>query len=431
MKISAPQWIYHYLPIGFALTFFVFPIADIQPYKEFFLYSTIFLGLWYYNDRINFSLLKPLKIPLVLIAVFLSIALISLIFSVDPYESLKKIKVSIIENVFMLILIYLICINFDQKSYQRLFYGIGAAFSIHAIINIVLWQQNGGFPYRSGGLLDTPGGEMFGIWAAFFLAYSVALTIYYHKKLGVFLLLLALVSIIANNTRATYIGVLAMLTFAPFFLAYSRRNKIILSTAILLGSVCFYSLLGQQVSENKHDYTKIFSKLELIVNMPPAEMEKLDRVYGMDGGIAIRLSLWKSAMLSILQNPLLPRGYGQDLYLKTLKQENQNTPENLPYEHYPQLHNDFLGMWYALGFIGLLAFTGFFIYTIRTCINVSQCSKNNLDIAFSVFIGLGIVTEAVAMFFGTYFTGSEAKIIFMLMAIITALYVRNKIPSSA
>lgn len=396
------------------------PIAHITSIQNIALWGFLLVGMLRYSKE---NLKKFMSFKVFLFAYFLLflLALISIQYSIQPKESIDEIRSEILKPFIILLFIYFYTIKIDYKRIIIFFIFLALALFFHTILNILVWIYNGGWPFRAGGFLDNSGGERFGIYATYALSMSIALFFTKYKKLAFIFLVLSLISIVANNTRATFIGMIFI--FICYFI-FMCKNKIFKLSSLILVFVSIISFIFY--SKNLHtrfNAFNLFTQAEYFFQYSPSQYDKLVSEHNMDISIIARVAMWKSVVLYRIQNPFTPQGYGRFLYKKQIQKLWKDTPQNIPFVLYSQLHSDFMSMFFSLGIIGLFAF----IVILGNFFRISYyLYKNSEEYSFiGIFLFLGLSGHIASMLFGSFFGDSEQVYFYILYAFGLALYLKT------
>lgn len=406
-----------------AIYFFSLPIAGVTSIQSISLalFIVIFLVKNYKNLQIKSILIY--KNIIITFSILLFLALLSLFFTPDIKETLKEIKSELIRSFIVMAIFFLYTILNEKNKITHILYIIFAILIIHTFINLQIWYSHGMWPYRAGGLLDSGGGERFGIWATYTLAICIAFLFSKYKFFIIPIIGIAITSIVANNTRATFLAlILILLCYLIFFLKNKYlKSFLLLSTTVFLIFFIYYS---QKFSTRYNAHT-VVTNLSMITKYSPKEDKKLVRKHKWDNSTVIRLSMWKSVIIYRFNEPFFPQGYGRFNYGKGITNNFKDSPKNLPYKIFPQTHNDFIGTLYSLGIIGLLVFIYFLYYQLKISYKIFKKSTNESYKILSVFIFLGSIGFITSMMFGSFFGDSEVKFFYPLYGIILGIYYKE------
>ena len=413
--------------IFLSIYFFSLPIAHFAAVQSISSALFILTFLIQNHSKIELNLILKYKNVIYVFLIFILLALISLFYTPDIQESIKEIGRELIRNFFVLFLfVYYIYLS-DDKKIKNIFIIIASILLIHTLLNIGVWIYNGGWPARTGAFLDgtikgirSGAGERFGIWATYMLSISLAMIFQKYKKIGYLFLFFSILSIMANQTRATFISTILIfiITFFTFF--KSKKIKLTILLLIFLAGSLFYQYSSKL--SPRYDVKHIVLNLKKVINTPPSKFQNL----GIEYSTYTRLAMWKSVILYRLKDPFIPQEYGRFLYGKSIKSNFKNQPENLPLHIYAQTHNDFIGMLYSLGLIGLVIFIYFLYYQLKISYILSKIKTNSLYRIFGIFIFLGTIGFIGSMMFGSFFGDSEAKFFYPLYGMVLGLYLKVK-----
>jgi O-antigen ligase len=403
------------------------PIAHVTSIQNIALWGFILVGISKF-DKKTLVQFFTFKVFLISYLFLLILAIISIKYSIQPKESISEIRSEIIQPFVVLLFTYFYTMKIDHKRTIYFFTLICIALFFHTILNLLVWIYNGGWPARTGGFLDgTIGttiraGERFGIYATYALSMSIALFFTKYKKFAFIFLVLSLISIVANNTRATFIGMLFIFISYFIFIYKNKLIKFSLLTIIVLSIISF--IFYSKNLHTRFNAYNLLSKTEYLVKYSPSEYDKLIKEHNMGFSAVSRLAMWKSALLYRIQDPLIPLGYGRFLYKKELKQVWKNEPQNIPFVIFSQLHSDFMSMFFSLGIIGLLAFITILVYFFKAS---HYIYKHNIQYRFiGIFFFLGLSGHIASMLFGSFFGDSEEIYFYILYAFALALYLKTK-----
>lgn len=392
----------------------------------------IFFLLFEYKNLRWQSILTQKKI-LFIFSGFFILALISLWFTPDVVETLKEIKKELLKNFIIMAIFFYFTLRQDNINLQKILYIIFISLTFHTLYNIYTWIDHGGLPFRAGGFLDNGGGERFGIWATYALAFSITLFFTYSKKIAILCFLISLLSIIANNTRATYVAVILIaLTFFTLFMN-NKKSKFLFIGILLVIFSLFYEFSDSLSS--RYNIKNTISKTQMLLELKPFEFDKFEKEYGIDYSISARLAMWKSVILYRTQEPFIPQGYGRFVYGKGIQNNFKHEPENIPFDAYAQTHNDFFGFLYGLGLFGLILFIYFLYLHLKISYFILRNTQNKLHKTFTTFTFFGLIGFIGSIMFGSFFGDTEAKLFYCLYGILLGIYYKetheNHISTSA
>ncbi|MDD2888477.1 MAG: O-antigen ligase family protein [Aliarcobacter sp.] len=342
-------------------------------------------------------------------------------------ETIREIKSEFVKPLIWFLLIYFLISLSDKQNMNKLFFLLGCVLIFHTILNIAIWIDNGGWPSRTGGLLDgtivalniSAVGERFGIWATYALSFALSMTFSKYKKFAYLFIIIALISIIANHTRATFIG--TILIFLVYFI-FLYKNKIIkvLSLSLIILSILFFSIYSKNFGERFNIYNMVTS-LKYLNDYTPSQFKILEDNYGLGYSTVTRLAMWKSVIVYRIEEPFIPQSYGRFLYGKSLSEIYKDKIENIPYVVFPQAHSDFMSMLFSLGIFGLIFFLLLLGYTLK--VSYALTKDENYK-SFGVLVFLGTFGYIGSMMFGSFFGDTEQIFFYILLGATLAIYVR-------
>ncbi|WP_170019319.1 O-antigen ligase family protein [Campylobacter sp. RM16190] len=411
----------------FGIYIFVLPISHVTAAQSISL--GLFVLLVLLSDCKNFVFKDILAIKNILF-IFIGLLILSyfsLLYSVDTAQSFKEANSELLKNIIIMLFVFLYFKSLPEpllEVYMRLIY---ISIAVHMLINIYIWHHFG-FEFsvntRMGGLLDGAleqgggAGERFGIWATFFLAFALSLWYFSDKKFAILALFLALINIVANQTRATYVGVILIFMLLFTVMPKKRVTRALFFIILAISTVSFYKFSDNLSS--RYNLTHVNEYMSLL-NETPAKMRDY-KEHGLDYSIATRLSMWKSALLYRMDEPFIPTGYGRSLYGKSITKLMDE--QNRPFVVYSQVHNEFIGVFFSLGIFGLLLFLALWFYYFKMSIVLLRSDESRFKIFgfFSFFGGVGFVAS---LCFGSFFGDSEAKFFYLLFGMICAITYRK------
>ncbi len=407
----------------FFLSIFLFslPISRVTAIQNisfvlFVLLSFLILKNIHYRKILSFQLYLFLLVGLI------TISIISIGFSIEPKETISEIRGELVKPFIISLIIFLFFYKFDDIKIQKIFFIIVVSLGFHTLLNIYIWFEHGLWPYRAGGLLDSGGGERFGIWVTYSLAVAIALFFTKYKKIAIFFLVITLVSIVANNTRATFVAAVMILFF--FFLLF-YKNKIMkysILTIIILSILSF--IIYSKNFDTRYNAFNIISAVKHMDSYTPSEYDKLVIENNLGHSTVARLAMWKSILLYRGDDLFTPQGYGRFLYGKSIKKIFEDKKENIPYSLFAQAHNDYMTIFFSLGLIGLLLFIVLLGYLLKILHYIYL--NNHQYRPYVIFIFLGTIGYMSSMMFGSFFGDSEKIYFYILYGITLALYLKTK-----
>lgn len=396
------------------------PISNVTAIQNISIFMFILLII-ITNNKIYKNIIK-IKKYLYLILGIIFLALISILFSIDPKETISEIRGEILKPFIISLFIFIFMLKRNIKEIYTVILLILISLFVHSVINLIVWYEGGLWPFRAGGLVDSGGGERFGIWATYALSISFALFFTKYRNIGIVLFVVFLLSIIANNTRATFVGTILIFIFY-FIFFYSNKIIKFASLFMLLLFLVIFTFYSKNFDTRYNVYNMI-SKIKHLDNYSPNDYDKLVKEHSLGNSSIVRLAMWKSVFLYRVNEPFIPLGYGRFLFDKQIKDIWINNSQNIPYKIYKQAHNDFLSIFLSLGIFGLSFFILFLYYLLK--INYFIFKYNKEFKFVGVFIFLGTIGYIASMMFGSFFGDSEQLYFYALYGISLALYVKTK-----
>lgn len=409
----------------FSVYIFVLPIAHTAAIQSFSL--VLFLLLLAITDfkKVDFKNLLKIKWLLVILFAFIVLAYLSLFYSIDIKLSLKEVNKELVRNVLVMILVFLFFSTYSIDKITPYIYSIIAILFIHTIINLYTWYlADFSFNVRTGGLLDgyinKGGGERFAIWTSFAISASIAIFLYKNKFIGAIFFILSLLSMFSTQTRAGYLAAICMIVLIAFATIKSRLIKVL--------TILFFIIFIIGVYLNSHNFSyrynlKASNDYIALMKKAPNEMGEEYKKLNLDYSISSRISMWKAAIIHILDHPFEPTGYGRFLYGKNIVK--LNSKENQPFAVYSQVHNEFIGVLFSLGIFGLILFLSFWIYFLKKSYSLIKNNINNVASIFGFTMFFGGIGFIVNLCFGSFFGDTEAKFFYMMFGIILAISIKN------
>jgi len=400
---------------------FSLPIAGVTAVQNISL-VLFFIVCFIVSKDIQYKEVISLRIYLMIILGLVVTSIISVYFSIEPKETISEIRGELIKPFVLSLIVFLFIYVFDDNKIKKIFFILFAALFFHTLLNMYIWIDNGLWPFRAGGLLDSGGGERFGIWTTYSLSMAIALFFTKYKKIAILFFLLSLISIIGNNTRATFIGMI-MILFFYFFIFY--KNKIFKYSIITLITLSIISfIIYSKNFETRYNAFNVVSAIKHMDSYSPSEYDKLVTEHSLEHSTTARLAMWKSVLLYRGEDLFTPQGYGRFLFGKSISKIYENEKENIPYMIFAQAHNDYMTIFFSLGLIGLLFFLALFAYLLKVLYYIFIHSSDYK--AFAVFTFLGTIGYMSSMMFGSFFGDSEKIYFYLLYGITLALYLKTK-----
>ena len=407
-------------------------VTVFLPAKEMLAELLILLALMFWGFKIVQRgelkfIHEPLNFP---ILSFISICILSLVWSNSPMVSLKELPLFLAGP-----LLYFIITNNikDDQQINRILTIIiivGSLFGIYGIL-----QYNGiDFSFWTGNIRRQNVFGLFGnvnYFAEYLiipLAITVPLFFSSQNRIKKLLLLIGILamggSLILTFTRGSYLGFGTSLIFMFFLFNFSigksfiKDNKKLL-VIIFLAVIIIISLIVIPNPLNKP--STVIYKIKNRVSITQLTQST---------SIKVRIAIWKFTSLIIRDYPLLGSGIGTFKYNSLRYQakffDQRQNRSFYPYKIADKVHNEYLQLWAELGIIGLLIFIwliiSYFNYGIKILKKIKGHHKQ------SILIGLmgAIVAVLVDGIFGFPLHLPATIVLFWLSIGLTIALGRNK-----
>ncbi|MCX2717304.1 O-antigen ligase family protein [Helicobacter sp. MIT 21-1697] len=403
--------------------------------------------------------IKALRLPLSFMAIVVIMAYISLFFAVNVSETKHLIRQFLLEPSLFMIMSFLLTMRLKEAQLQIVWFLLCCAFFYHPLATMYDFYANGGGSLGYRAMLPhyhiPPTAYVFYLLFAFSFAYVSFLKTRGLIKciFGIFTLL-GIYAFICNGGR---FGALALITMmcAPFVFFTYKRKKIALLGLFLtlcLGGFALYHFSSSW--QDRFNFHKIANNFMQVWHTPPSEMGQFagescqtwvkcsphslnkHSDITMEYSSLERISLLKSTLLAIADNPLRPNGYFFWQFPYNIQQifplDSLNHPfslrdygdtfisNNAHNHNYPSSIFFELGL---VGFVGFSLFVGYFFYAFY---------KANIDFSSSAFmdtmgvnvrhifigsIGLALLGLIVANFFDCFPVREGQIFLFVLLGV--------------
>lgn len=361
--------------------------------------------------------LQPLKSWIFANIGIFSIGLVSLFFCFDVLQTSKAIIFFLIFPFFISCITFILFSNMETKNFNAII----LIFTLHSLFTIGVYIFTS--DTRAIGL-----GNHSIVPYAFFLLISFALSLAIlmytkFKTIAIVLLIASLFALYCNGTRASIFSVIIMLILAFLYPQY-KHKKIIATSFLVLIVICTFIFI--KWSENlspRYNFYQMIKSLPNVWAYSPAEMKKFDARYTdilgsnqesknssasnpiFESNALQRLALYKSALNTIQDDPLTPRGYYSRFWSSNLPTNMDSS--NIPYLLTPQhthIHNEILSSFFELGLIGGV------LYLVTFLIPMIWSLRHRNIYGFLLFT---ITSSAFAMsLFDSIFSFTSIKIVF-------------------
>lgn len=455
LKLYFSVWL---LVIGYFL------ISVITPFRfgGIFLFIGGILFLYYlYKSGFKLSIkeeFKPLSFWILTFLGVIIMALISTHFAFNTKETLKMILVFLIFPFMLTLYFYFLIKNMSQKALKLFLILLGIAIISHPIATIYDFASN----FSNHDIRATGFNEELIIPYSIFLILSLALSISlafllkgYYKLLGILLVLICLFSMFANGSRALIFCFLIMLIASLLLFSYAYKKIILPSSIIILILISITTYFYSTKLSLRYDVKNIIDHLGIVLKYTPAEMgrfdkncfkeksdyicssfsgKNIDKRFSFDVSTLNRLSLNKSGLEAILQNPFRPNGYYSRFFAYNLSNIFKPNSINYPYpinktthiSYYDHIHDMILSFIFELGVVGFLFVAFNFIWVLtKTYQKFITTSYNYQKIFTSAYI-LFLLGFSISMLFDSMLSFPKFNYIFFaLQGIILGLIFRK------
>lgn len=333
------------------------------------------LGFWR-EYRGLMRALGGIWFALVCLLVVVIMAYISLFFAVDSKATLQAIRQYLLEPSLFLVLAFFIATKLDERGLRLLLLGLCLALSYHPIATIWDFFINGGgkFGYRATLSAYTIAETIYVFYLVFAFGLSLALSLFTKGAVKLFAIVLMCINIaalIANGGRFALLAGLAML-ISPFVLLAYRYKRLVLGVVLALCVGLGYGIYTMSKTwDARYNIYSMVNNFAEVWSVAPAEMGRFTHCdeyscspHSLTPHPSIqweysslsRLSMLKSTLLAIAQNPFRPNGYHFQQFYQNLEAIFPKTSKNSVffYHFHHHNHNRFASFWFELGLVGFL-----------------------------------------------------------------------------
>lgn len=404
------------------------------------------LGFWREYRELACDVRK-IWFALVCLLVVVVMAYISLFWAVDSRATLQAIRQYLLEPSLFLVLAFFIATKLDERGLKLLLIGLCLALSYHPIATIWDFFANGGgkFGYRA----MLPGYHTPQTVYVFYLLFPLGLALGFSmmvsgiKRAVAFgAVLVCCAALIANGGRFAILAGVAMLLVPFLICSYKYKRYILLGLSIL---VCSLGLLLYVMSKNweaRYNFYSMVQNFSTIWHTNPAQMgrftycdESFCSPHSLDERSNIqweysslaRLSMLKSTLLAIAQNPFRPNGYHFQQFPQNITKIFLPDSLYYPFTHrwHAHNHNYIISLWFELGFIGFGAVAAFMLY-IFVRWYAKKLPLNGVHIAYKpraillCGVGIGLFGLIVSNLFDCLPVRDGQIVLFLLLGIMLA-----------
>jgi O-antigen ligase len=346
-------------------------IVDYYMYpKLLFLYIIVLamsLVLAHYEIKQKLTSIKTKDLTEKILMVYISLLVLSTVFSVNPYRSLKGELLYEEGLITILLYIFLFIVSKHYFSYSEKYVKL-------ILISSTIIGLYGAFQYLG---LDPIITEMTGtIYATFrnpnyfgtYLVLIIPISLFHYirtnNKFYMIVTALLYFCLLATKTRGAWLGYFSSMLV---FLYYAKQNKnyrkrFIVILAVLGFITIFYNILSENSFITR--IVSIFADIESIVGQA-VDYEKAG---------SSRIYIWKGVLKIIKENPIL--GTGIETFSIVFKQKSP------PY--FFKAHNEYLNIAQSTGIPSLIVYLVWLCVVIRAGIKATQQKAVALPILASV-----------------------------------------------
>lgn len=412
-------WIDRIVLFCLSVLIFILPIAHTATIRSFAMFTPVFLLIMRYYLTKDFRWIKTsFELPFI---AFFTVAVISLFTSVDFHESLDEIWGELLTPILLFYVVYF-AIRKEKHGLLllKIFFLGSLVFSIYSFYD---FYKNGGtwfsVTYKAGGLRDPGGGEVAALYHTMvipFLFWGLFHIKDNWQRFGLFTLLV--INLLAFHITFVRAGMFALgfqMVLIIGLLLFKKRWLQSFIIAIILFTTSFIYIENKMFREM---HTENIPTLQEYLKMSPEEIAGTS-----PSSMKQRLSMWKTAIDKISENPFYPHGYGRFLFGKTVRSDKNR------HFIYPQTHNTFIGIAFELGIQGLIIFlwmTGTFFWV---CWKHWYNTAGGLPHYLSASLLTMMLGYWVNNFFGS-FDGDDSKLLFMMLLGI-GMAVMHKLPNES
>ena len=437
----------------------------------------IALGLFVivYARSINMQEFKAIWLVLVCLILVIGIAYLSLYFAYNIGATKQAIRQYLLEPSLFLLMSYLIVRRLNDKELMLFFVLLCVALCYHPLVTLYDFFSSKAFAKSGFSTIGyyramlphyhTPA-TVYAFYLLVTLGMSLSLAIFMRgvwRLAAVGFVLLCFGAIIANGGRFALLSALVILLSPLLLYSYTHKRAIVLGVFVAL-CVGFGALYA--VSEKwgaRYNFHSMINNFYSIWNTPPAEMGKynkgckatscsphsLDKPsdISMEYSSLSRISMLKSSILAILENPLRPNGFHFQQFPYNIQNifplDSINHPFPIaskggerifPHAHN---HNHIVSFWFELGAIGFVCVALVVwvllrnLYTLHIPLtHPHQARISPLRACMLSGIGFSIVGLVVANIFDCIPVRDGHLILFLLFGTMLALQYPANIQSS-
>ena len=358
------------------------------------LYIIFAIFIIYHYKNIKLQEFKAIFFPIACLFLVILMAYISLYWTSSITDTMKYIRQFLLEPSLFMIFTYLIVKRLNAKELEIFFVCICVAALYHPIITIYDFfvTSNGVFGYRATLPRYGPA-TIYTFYLLFAFGISLAGLIFARRKIKIIFFVFLLISsfaFVCTDTRFGFLAAIAMLLCPFVFLRYKYKKYILFGVLAITGTfiLMLYYVSGKW--SERYNFKKMIDNFSLVWSYAPAEMgiftdcnttEFICSSHSINQpkspiqweySSLVRISLAKSTLLAIAQNPFRPNGYHFWSFPTNIQHIFPLSSPNHPFSligfndtmiaKHIHNHNYILSLWFELGIFGLLGVCGFLSY---------------------------------------------------------------------
>lgn len=371
-------------------------------------------------------------------------ALISTHFAFDAKATFKAIGIFLLGPFFLVLMFYFVMKNLPYKALAFLFFYLGIVIFSQPLVAIYHYFNSN--TDRAVGFGDMPV-IPYGLFLLLPFALSFSMMVYLSGKFrffACFLLCMSVFAMYANGTRALILCVFVMLLTSLVLFRHRFKNSILWLVFIVIVFVGVGGYFGSSYLGERLNFRKMADYIGIVWSYAPAQMgrfdkkcfkqgvdyvcsefsgNRLDERFSFESNSLIRLSLWKSAYIAIMKNPLIPNGFYSRFFNKNLANVikldsiNYFYPRNKDADmgYYSHMHNMILSFIFELGIIGFLLIAGIFFGILRNFILFLNSPHSLYERIFISCAILFLMGFCVSMFFDSMLSFSKINYAFFVL----------------
>lgn len=418
------------------------------------LYLALILFVVLCHRQFQLKDVKNITFPLMCYVVVVCMAFASLLYAADRDATFLAIRQYLLEPFLFMFLAYYVAKGLDRKGFFYFICAVFLALCYHPIVTIYdFLSHNGSFGYYRAMLPD---------YYAPATVYAFYLIVFFSFVLGIFLqtrgilkivfFILSMICVFAffcNGGRFALLACVVM-CLSPFVLcAYRMKARVLLSISLLCVIAVFDVYKLSQSWQMRFNFYNMAQNFHQVWKSNPAEMGKFGDGCGKwlmcsthstnehssirwEDSSLIRISLLKSTLLAIADNPWCPNGYHFQQFPYNIQNiftlDSLNHPFSLKYINDNKIisahahnHNYILSIWFELGVVGFIASMLFFSYFVwsgyRAKIRCSVYGRGDSKDIFIISMSIMLIALFVSNLFDCIPIRDGTMVLFILLGV--------------